>query len=100
LLFVFDASGDRNLEGKLAKRHIKSYWDQYKETFKLVLERADKIKIGEDTFEIYKIGFLRFIKNAYLACLQAVQFQLQLELEKCKDQKEKIEEKIKMACCE
>ena len=70
ILFGYDAPGDRNLEGKLAKRHIKSYWENYEKTYGMLLRSASNIELNETNVDLYKNGFVRFIKAAYFACTQ------------------------------
>lgn len=70
VLFAYDAPGDRNLEGKLAKRHIKSYWESFELTFEAILKNTSSIEVSETNVDLYKNGLVRFIKNAYSACIQ------------------------------
>lgn len=70
VLFAYEAPGDRNLEGKLVKRHIKSYWESFELTFEAILKNSNSIKVSETNIDFYKNGLVRFIKNTYSACIQ------------------------------
>lgn len=78
-MFGYDAPGDRNLEGKLAKRHVKSYWEGYERTFESILLHglSSSLELTEENIDLYKNGFQRFIQSAFTACLQS--FELETE---------------------
>lgn len=77
VLFGYDAPGDRNLEGKLAKRHVKSYWEGYERTYESILSNglSSSVELTEENIDLYKNGFQRFIQSAYAACLQSFELE-------------------------
>ncbi|RNA08178.1 hypothetical protein BpHYR1_011693, partial [Brachionus plicatilis] len=69
ILYSYEPHADRNLEGKIAKKHIKSYWKNYEKTLALILRKA-KIDINEDNLYYFANGFNNFVKRSYHACIQ------------------------------
>ena len=65
ILFCYDPPVDRNLEGKVIKKHIKSYWKNYKETLKLLLIDVNLFLLNRSfhslKYKKLKTKFLRLI---------------------------------------
>ncbi|CAF0861948.1 unnamed protein product [Brachionus calyciflorus] len=80
ILYCYDAPADRNREGNIAKKHIKSYWKNYEKTLSLILQKGI-FNLAEENLDYFTKGFNRFINNSYNACIQSLTFEYNSELD-------------------